>query len=92
MTVPARYRKLPVTIEAAQLTGFGPRDLMVFEWAASEAGSTPVSLDADTGEIHIRTLEGVMVASVGDYIIKGVHGELYPCKPNIFESAYEKVE
>ena len=43
-------------------------------------------------EIDIDTLEGVMHASVGDYIITGVHGEQYPCKPDIFEETYEKVE
>ena len=43
-------------------------------------------------EQDIDTLEGVMHASVGDYIITGVHGEQYPCKPDIFEETYEKVE
>lgn len=43
-------------------------------------------------ELDIDTLEGVMHASVGDYIITGVHGEHYPCKPDIFEETYEKVE
>ncbi len=43
-------------------------------------------------ELDIPTLEGVMHASVGDYIITGVHGEQYPCKPDIFEETYELVE
>lgn len=43
-------------------------------------------------KIQVRTLEGVMTASPGDYIIRGVDGELYPCKPDIFEKTYEKVE
>ena len=43
-------------------------------------------------KIRVRTLEGVMTASPGDYIIRGVDGELYPCKPDIFEKTYEKVE
>ena len=42
--------------------------------------------------IQINTLEGIMIASVGDYIIKGIQGEFYPCKPNIFEQTYEEVE
>ena len=42
-------------------------------------------------EIDIPTLEGTMHASVGDYIIRGVNGELYPCKPDIFEKTYDKV-
>ena len=41
-------------------------------------------------ELRIQTLEGSMIASVGDYIIKGVKGEFYPCKPDIFEMTYEK--
>jgi hypothetical protein len=43
-------------------------------------------------EYGINTLEGVMQVSVNDYIIKGIHGELYPCKPDIFEKLYEKVD
>ena len=42
--------------------------------------------------LHIPTLEGVMIASENDWVIKGVNGELYPCKPDIFEKTYEKVE
>lgn len=41
------------------------------------------------GELYVKTLEGVHHASVGDYIIKGVKGEMYPCKPDIFEATYE---
>lgn len=44
------------------------------------------------GELFVKTLEGDMHANVGDYIIKGVNGELYPCKPDIFEKTYEIVE
>lgn len=43
-------------------------------------------------EMKIETLEGVMHASIGDYIITGVNGEQYPCKPDIFEKTYDKVE
>lgn len=46
----------------------------------------------EDGEIYIRTLEGTMHVSVGDYIIEGVNGELYPCKPDIFEKTYEVVK
>lgn len=41
--------------------------------------------------MYIKTLEGVYIARVGDYIVKGVHGEFYPCKPDIFEETYEEV-
>lgn len=47
--------------------------------------------DKNNPYIPIETLEGTMRASVGDYIIKGVNGEFYPCKPDIFEKTYEKV-
>lgn len=43
-------------------------------------------------EIDIKTLEGVMHANIGDYIITGVHGEQYPCKPDIFKETYELIE
>ena len=48
----------------------------------------------DSGELvyHIHTLEGTMIASVGDYIIKSVKGEIYPCKPDIFEATYDPAE
>lgn len=46
----------------------------------------------DAQVIKIETLEGVMDASIGDWIIKGVNGEFYPCKPDIFEKTYEAVE
>lgn len=54
---------------------------------AWKAGASGVKVD-----VFINTLEGTHHASVGDYIIKGVHGELYPCKPYIFEKTYEKVD
>lgn len=44
------------------------------------------------GKLKIKTLEGVMTADIGDYIIKGVNGEFYPCKPDIFEKTYEEVK
>lgn len=47
--------------------------------------------DKNNPYIPVETLEGTMRASVGDYIIKGVNGEFYPCKPDIFEKTYEKV-
>lgn len=47
--------------------------------------------DKNNPYLKIETLEGIMKASVGDYIIKGVNGEFYPCKPDIFEKTYERV-
>lgn len=53
---------------------------------------TPPSVKDYTVSLTINTLEGDMQANVGDYIIKGVNGEFYPCKPDIFEKTYDKVE
>lgn len=54
----------------------------------------PIEIEAyqTDEEVYIETLEGVMKADKGDWIIKGVKGELYPCKPDVFEMTYEKVE
>lgn len=76
-----RYRKKPITIEAFRLGYDEPP-----EWAIS------VGDMFDSSVCQIATLEGVMIANKGDYIIKGVQGELYPCKPDIFEETYEVVD
>lgn len=77
-----KYRKKPVTIEAIQWNGKNLRDVDRF------MGGT---VDNNETTLIIHTLEGNMEASVGDYIIKGVNGEFYPCKPNIFAKTYEEV-
>lgn len=94
-----KYRKKPVEIEAIQWYGkhfIGG----VPDWISEAIDKhMPIGIGAEpTGgimrlgdQIHISTLEGIMIAMPGDYIIKGVKGELYPCKPDIFEMAYEKV-
>lgn len=96
----AKYRKKPVEIEAFQYTGH-LRDssgrICVPELAieAFENGTlmymsfSPLHPPCD---LYVRTLEGDMHAKVGDYIIKGVNGELYPCKPDIFEKTYEQLD
>ena len=96
----AKYRKKPVEIEAFQFDGdFVTKDgnYYVPEWAATavEAGIMFFdSFDADSPpcELFIKTLEGIHHASLNDYIIQGVNGELYPCQPDIFEKTYESVE
>ena len=80
----AQYRKKPVVIEAVQWDG-NLETLNVFPKEDTE----PVKLR--NGDLYIQTLEGEMKASIGDFIIKGVQGEFYPCKPDIFEKTYEKV-
>ncbi len=85
-----RYRKKPVEIEAFQYDG---NILNAPEWAQQAWKNRKIITNTDsTNELVIETLEGDMLAHIGDYIIKGIKGELYPCKPDIFELTYEKVE
>jgi hypothetical protein len=79
-----KYRKKPVEIEAIQLT----RD----NWEEIVAFTEGEAYSFHNGTCVIPTLEGNMFASEGDYIIKGVQGEFYPCKPDIFAQTYERVE
>ena len=79
-----KYRKNPVLIEAYQ-----PYDGEIPEWFEAALKSGSIS-ECVLGGFNIKTLEGVMHASPGDFIIKGVKGEFYPCKPDIFVATYEK--
>ena len=96
----AKYRKKPVEIEAFQYDGDlinSQGEYYVPDWAelAHKQGILIYSsLDkySPPSELFIKTLEGVMHAAVGDYIIRGVQGEFYPCKPDIFAQTYELVE
>jgi hypothetical protein len=83
-----QYRKKPVVIEAVQLKDLEIRTLMALQ---NFAGLGNDKLLAVSDGVMINTLEGNMKASIGDFIIKGVQGELYPCKPDIFEKTYEEV-
>lgn len=92
----AKFRKLPVVIEAIPYTGENLAEVLAFtgkhpkwdEWFPSfEAYQAQVQ--ADGGIFKILTLEGTMEATPGDWIIRGVKGEHYPCKPEIFEATYE---
>lgn len=86
--------KKPVTIECFKYDGDlknSNGEYYVPEWAV-EAEKNGTIFFKDQGEMYIKTLEGDHRASVGDYIIRGVNGELYPCKPDIFEKTYEFVD
>lgn len=91
----ARYRKKPVEIEAVQFTGFDYKGQVSLsgrtEWLTSKFGKE-VLFFGELDKLTIKTLEGDHTASVGDFIIQGVNGEIYPCKPDIFEKTYERVE
>lgn len=84
-----RFRKLPVVIEAVRYTGGGNLEGMVPDWLweAMRNGIAEATNGSDPFVIH--TLEGDHIASPGDWIIRGVKGELYPCKPDIFAATYE---
>lgn len=86
----AKYRNKPVVIEAIQVNEnfIGTKCSKEF-WQAFEDGV--ISETEDKNILIIKTLEGNMIASKGDYIIKGVNGEFYPSKPDIFEKTYERV-
>ena len=77
-----KYRKKPVIIEAIQWNGKNLSEIDNFMGRIVENKETI---------LVIHTLEGDMEASIGDYIIKGLNGEFYPCKPNIFAKTYEEV-
>lgn len=80
-----RYRKKPVEVEAMRVTwGSSVTDVINFVGVANFL--------AEGNDFYIKTLEGNMRISVGDFIIRGVNGEYYPCKPDVFEKTYEKVE
>lgn len=97
-----KYRKKPVVIEAFQMTAKTRKDNVDWpNWLNrawnkehSEEGAVFPSGDGPKGSdnLEIFTLEGIHRVDFGDFIIQGVNGELYPCKPDIFEKTYEKVE
>lgn len=86
-----KFRKKPIVIEARRLTDNAMWD--VYHWIEDNDGYVKEwCWDADDRYIGIKTLEGVIKAQEGDWVIKGVAGEFYPCKPDIFEATYEGVE
>lgn len=84
----ACYRKKPITIDAVQWDGYAETanefigEAYGTDWEYETGGST---------SILIPTLEGNMLCREGDWIIRGVKGEFYPCKPDIFDATYDKV-
>jgi hypothetical protein len=95
-----KFRKKPVVIEAFQYDGDlrdSKGNIYIPEWAMEKFDEGVMfydSLDSESPpcELFIRTLEGIHHVSVGDFVIQGVKGEIYPCKPDIFEKTYEPAE
>jgi hypothetical protein len=88
-----KFRKRPVIIEAVQIRQDTLAELYDFlnitnKGCFQDCGH---GIDPEDGKFKITTLEGVHTANMNDYIIKGVKGEFYPCKPDIFKLTYEKV-
>ena len=79
-----KYRKKPVVIEAVRYM----IDDSLPDWFMDRVSNNTIILHED-GTCHIKTLEGTMKSEYGDYIIRGVNGEVYPCKPDIFQKTYE---
>jgi hypothetical protein len=93
-----KYRKKPVVIDAVQWTGQNHREMYDFlerkpdSYIEAFGKNFYINHDKVKGGLIIKTLEGEHLASIGDYIIRGVNGEFYPCKPDIFEKTYERVD
>ena len=86
-----QFRKQPVVIDAVQWMNEPDGDSLKAILSLARNGRVTFAADG-TADLVIETLEGDMRAKVGDWIIRGVKGELYPCKPDIFEATYEPVE
>lgn len=80
-----KYRKKPIVIEAQQYDG----TVESIDWLHGELMKGNIKKFVDG--LYIKTLEGFMQVSIGDFFIKGIIGEIYPCKPDIFAQIYEKV-
>ncbi|MFC4128962.1 hypothetical protein [Nocardia rhizosphaerae] len=96
-----QYRKKPVVITAMEWDGTAESATPIIDWVLANGGtarfscSQPDSGPCRPGKPHsiaIDTLEGTMHASPDDYVIRGVAGEFYPCRGDIFEATYEPVE
>ena len=99
---PQQFQKKPVVIEAMNAGHttsdyhdaylWVERHVGSFDFYGENAPPTGLSIDPSDGRMVIRTLEGDMKVTPGDWIIRGVQGEFYPCKPDIFAATYEPVE
>ncbi len=92
MSTAAQYRKKPIVIEAIQFTGTGESCTAVTAFlGGSNSGNQRWNSTTNTGGV-ILTLEGEMAFVPGDWIIRGIKGEFYPCRDDIFRATYEAVE
>ena len=82
-----KFRKKPVVIEAEQWDGNTETANKLLRWANGQ-----IMWHFNQNILSIKTLEGLMTVSLNDWVIQGINGEFYPCKPDIFDKTYEKVE
>lgn len=88
-----QFRKKPVVIEAVQWHGANVQEILDFGMTGPQPSwGDDFTVNSEASEVYILTKEGKMTASLNDWIIRGVQGEFYPCKPDIFDATYEPVE
>lgn len=92
-----KYRKKPAVIEARRFEEDASNARQLRDWIGADAAvrnalATPTDPTSVTAYLDVRTLEGTMTAIPGDWIIRGVRGEFYPCKPDIFAATYEPAD
>lgn len=85
-----KYRKKPIVVEAFQYLPDSEGNFVRPEWASKD--TIIAKHDDSESWLCLLTHHGLIVATSGEWIIKGIKGEIYPCKPDIFESTYERVE
>jgi len=85
-----KYRKKPVVIDAVRVNDLLGNRSSIPPWAGNAIRTGDVSFSGE--HLYIKTLEGVMSATLDDWLIRGVKGELYACKPDIFQQTYEPVD
>ena len=92
-----KFRKKPVVIEAVQYTGSSSSTIFIYglinkiDIETEEQANENIAECERSGGININALEGIMLVSKGDWVIKGVKGEYYPCKSDIFKATYEQI-
>lgn len=87
-----KFRKKPVVIEAMRVAADNANIKEVLIWIHGVEWAGNAGISPSDGELFIYTLEGAMTAEPGDWVIRGIKNEFYPCKPDIFAATYEPVE
>lgn len=93
----AKFRLRPIVVEAMQYDGSADSFNCIWDWAcpSNDTLKSPVhfdNTDDDPGMLYVQTIDGERKAFPGDWIVKGVAGDFFPCKSDVFEQIYEQVE